>query len=143
MCTSPGRKNRLVVKVPIHGTLTSLILDTSVILIGTCRASGNRIVHASCHTAKTKCRKFETNIPRKGISGPQSQFPHSCVCQRIIYSHDGSAFSLEEICGPILGIYKSLTCRHMNVETGTEAALFPEKEYINGSAVTVQPGTSK
>ncbi len=31
------------------------------------------------YTAKTKCRKFETNIPRKGISGPQSQFPHSCV----------------------------------------------------------------
>jgi hypothetical protein len=27
-------------------------------------------------TANTKCRKFETNIPRKGISGPQSQFPH-------------------------------------------------------------------
>jgi hypothetical protein len=22
------------------------------------------------YTAKTKCRKFETNIPRKGISGP-------------------------------------------------------------------------
>jgi hypothetical protein len=31
------------------------------------------------YTAKTKCRKFETNIPRKGILGPQSQFPHSCV----------------------------------------------------------------
>jgi hypothetical protein len=46
-----------------------------------------------CHTAKTKCRKFETNISRKGISGPQSQFPHSCVCERIIYSHDGSACS--------------------------------------------------
>ncbi len=28
----------------------------------------------------------------EGISGPQSQFPHS-VCERIIYSHDGSAFS--------------------------------------------------
>jgi hypothetical protein len=32
-------------------------------------------------TAKTKCRKFETNIPRKGISGPQSQFTHSCFCE--------------------------------------------------------------
>ncbi len=42
---------------------------------------------------KTKCRKFETNIPRKGISGPQSQFPHSCVCERITYSHNRSAFS--------------------------------------------------
>jgi hypothetical protein len=47
----------------------------------------------SNHTAKTKCQKFETNIPRKGILGPQSQFPHSCVCERIVYSHDGSAFS--------------------------------------------------
>jgi hypothetical protein len=49
--------------------------------------------HHLYHTAKPKCRKLETNIPRKGISGPQSQFPHSCVCERIIYSHDGSAFS--------------------------------------------------
>ncbi len=60
-------------------------------------------------TAKTKCRKFEKNIPRKGISGSQSQFPHSCVCEQIIYFHDGSAFLLKEICGSILGIYKSLT----------------------------------
>jgi hypothetical protein len=51
------------------------------------------ILSVSGHTAKTKCRKLETNIPRKGLSGSQSQFPHSCVCERIIYSHDGSAFS--------------------------------------------------
>ncbi len=69
----------------------------------------------SCCTAATKCRKFETNIPRKGISGPQSQFPHSCVYERNIYSHDGSACSAG----------------------GNEAALFPEKEYINGIAVAV------
>ncbi len=63
------------------------------------------------YTAKTKCRKFETNIPRKGISGPQSQFPHSCVCERIICSHDWAAFSAggNTVFGPILGIYKSLT----------------------------------
>jgi hypothetical protein len=45
------------------------------------------------YTAKTKYRKLETNIPRKGISGPQSQFPHSCVCEQFIYSHDWSAYS--------------------------------------------------
>jgi hypothetical protein len=46
------------------------------------------------YTAKTKCRKFETNIPRKGISGLIPNFHiHACVCERIIYSHDGSAFS--------------------------------------------------
>ena len=49
---------------------------------------------SSVYTAKTKYRNFETNIPRKGISGSQSQFPNSCVCERIIcYSDDGSAFS--------------------------------------------------
>jgi hypothetical protein len=28
--------------------------------------------------------------------------------------------------------------QHMNLEIGAEAALFPEKEYINGTAVAVQ-----
>ena len=45
------------------------------------------------YTAKKQYRKFETNIPRKGIARPQSQFPHLCVCERIIYSHDGAAVS--------------------------------------------------
>ncbi len=36
-------------------------------------------------TAKTQYRKFETNIPRKGTARPQSQFPHSCVCERFIF----------------------------------------------------------
>jgi hypothetical protein len=45
------------------------------------------------YTAKNQYRKLETNIPRKGIARPQSQCPHSCVCERFIYSHDGSAYS--------------------------------------------------
>ncbi len=44
-------------------------------------------------TAKTQCRIFETNIHRKGIAWPQSQFSHSCVREWFIYSHDGSAYS--------------------------------------------------
>jgi hypothetical protein len=44
-------------------------------------------------TAKTQYRKFETNIPSKGLVRPQSQFPHSCVCERFSYSNDRSAYS--------------------------------------------------
>ncbi len=47
---------------------------------------------------------------------------------------------LQEICGLILGINKSLTDMYMNVEIGTEAAKFPEKEYINGIFVAVYVG---
>ncbi len=54
-------------------------------------------------------------------------FPGS-VC---LYSAAGNT-----VCGPMLGIYKSLT-RHMNVEIGTEAAKFSEKEYINRIFVEV------
>jgi hypothetical protein len=32
-------------------------------------------------------------IPRKGIARPQSQFPHSCVCEQFIYYHRRSAYS--------------------------------------------------
>jgi hypothetical protein len=42
----------------------------------------------------TLLRKSHLCIPRKGIARPQSQFPHSCVCERFIYSQaqitDGS-----------------------------------------------------
>jgi hypothetical protein len=37
--------------------------------------------------AKGQYWKFEKHIPRKGIARPQSQFPHSCVCELFIYSH--------------------------------------------------------
>jgi hypothetical protein len=42
---------------------------------------------------------------------------------------------LEEICRPILGIYKSLTDTECGI--GAEAALFPEKEYISWIFVAV------
>jgi hypothetical protein len=44
-------------------------------------------------TAKNPYRKLEKNIPRKGIARPQSQSPHSCVCERFLYSQDRSAYS--------------------------------------------------
>ncbi len=51
---------------------------------------------------------FETNIPRKGIMRPQSQFQRSCVCGRFPYSQDRSAYSVA-VYGPFLRIYKPLT----------------------------------
>ncbi len=48
-------------------------------------------------TLKTQYRTFKTNIPRKGIAWPQSKFPHSCVSERFINSHDRSAFSTSGI----------------------------------------------
>ncbi len=37
-------------------------------------------------------RKSHLCIPLLWIFRPQSQFPHSCVCERFIYSHDRSTY---------------------------------------------------
>ncbi len=59
--------------------------------------------HQIPFTVKTQYRKFETNIPRKGIARPQPQFPHSCVCERFIYIFPRSVclFCHWKIFGPI------------------------------------------
>jgi hypothetical protein len=43
--------------------------------------------HPHCKDTIPKIRN------RKGTTLPQSQFPHSCVCERFIYSHHRSAYS--------------------------------------------------
>ncbi len=50
----------------------------------------------------------------------------------------GLPILLEEIWRPILGLYTSLTDRHMNVEIGAEAMLFPEKENVSAIFVAVR-----
>ncbi len=92
----------------------------------------NRIcnfVFVLLRTAKKQYQKFETNIPRKGIERPQSQVPHSCVCERFIciFPQSVCLFCCRKICGLILGIFAH---KHMNVEIWTEA-------HINGIFVKV------
>ncbi len=95
------------------------------------------------HTAKTQYRRFETNILRKRIARPQSQFPHSCVCERFILYipriGPPTVFCCRKKCSFILGIYKSAH-RHTNVEIRTEAEQFLFWKYINGFLVAVQAG---
>ncbi len=60
----------------------------------------------------THCKDTIPNIRNKykGISWPQSQFPHSCVYWAIyIFQRSVRLFCCRKICGPILGLYKLLT----------------------------------
>ncbi len=85
---------------------------------------------------------METNIPRKGIAGPQFQLPHSFVCERFIYSHDRSAYSAAGNMWADPGNIK-IAHRHMKVEIGTGAEQCPQKEihYINRIFIAVRLGT--
>ena len=63
------------------------------LIVGDLNSLVGSILITLLYTAKTQYQKFETNIPRKGIARPQSQFPHSCDYERYIYSHDRSVYS--------------------------------------------------
>ncbi len=56
----------------------------------------------------TQQRNLDLCIPRKGIARPQSQIPHSCVCERskYIFTRSAHIFSCSRIGKPIRGIYK-------------------------------------
>jgi hypothetical protein len=73
-----------------QGTSTQTLLQVHFSLYYTLHY---RTANKCILTAKNRYRKFETNIPRKGIAWPHSQFTHPCVCERFIYSHHRSAFS--------------------------------------------------
>ena len=88
------------------------------------------------YTAKIKYRKFETNIPRKGIWGLSPNFHIHVSLIDLFIPTIGLPLLLEEICGPILGLY--IAHRYMNVKIGTEAEQFPEKEYIKRISLAVR-----
>jgi hypothetical protein len=49
----------------------------------------NKVFNCSFYTLQ---RKSHLCIPRKGIARPQSKYPHSCVCERFIYSQGRSTY---------------------------------------------------
>ncbi len=84
-------------------------------------------------SAKTHYQKNKKN-PRKGIARPQSQFPHSCVCERFMYSHDRSAYSTT-------GKYVDRSWEYINRSQTHECGNWdwglavPEKEYIGVNGI--------
>jgi hypothetical protein len=55
-------------------------------------------------------RRSDLCTSRKGTARSQFQFPHSCICERFVYSDDRSTyFPASRIGRLIMGIYKSLT----------------------------------
>ncbi len=90
---------------------------------------------SSIRTAKTQYRKFEANIPRKGIVRPQSQFPHSWGIY--IFPRSDCPFCCRKICGPFLGIHKSSTDTWM-WKLGRRPRNSFLWEYVNGIYVAVR-----
>ncbi len=71
-----------------RGSSSSLILF--VLVLGAGGYSRKWGIHILSYTLQ---QKSHLCIPRKGIVRPQSKFPHSCICERFIYSHNCSAYS--------------------------------------------------
>jgi hypothetical protein len=42
---------------------------------------------------RTNTENSKQKFPAKELRGLSTNFPHSCVCKRFIYSHDRSAYS--------------------------------------------------
>ncbi len=61
------------------------------------------------HTAKNQYQKLETNISRKGLRGHSPNFHIYVSVGKLYIPKMDLPILQQEICGPILGIYKSFT----------------------------------
>ncbi len=104
-----------------------------------CRDLDVLISCAIC-TAKTKCRKFKTYIPRKGISGLSPNFHIHVSMSELYIPTMGLPVLLEKICR-LSWEYRNRSQTHECGNWGWGRAI-PRKAYINGIAVCGQFSTN-
>ncbi len=66
-------------------------------------------IHYRKSTEKNQYRKLETNIPKEELCGYSSNLHIHVSVSNLYIPMIDLLILLQEICGPILGIYKSLT----------------------------------
>ncbi len=81
---------------------------------------------------RNNAKNFKQIFPENDLRGHSPNFNIYVAVSNFYIPTMDLPILPQEICGPILGIYRLLTHRHMNVEIRTEDVQFPEKEYING-----------
>jgi hypothetical protein len=81
---------------------------------------------------RTNTENSRQIFPEKNLHGHSHNFHIHVSVSDLYVPTIELPILLQELCGPILGIYKS-----PNVEIRTEAEQFPEKLYINGIFLAV------
>ncbi len=81
-----------------------------------------------CSLQRQNAENLKQIFPEKEYRGLSPNFHIHVSVSELYIPTMGLPFLLEEILGPILGIYKSLTDTWMWKLVGAEAAQFPEKE---------------
>jgi hypothetical protein len=88
-------------------------------------------------TAKTNTDISKQIFPQKEYRGLSPNFHIHASVSDLYIPRIGLPILLEEICRPILGLYKSNRSQTHECGMWNEATLFPEKVYISGIFVAV------
>ncbi len=134
LCIYKGTACQRIV-TPLFGTLRLISLCNSLPYI-----YQNEWVLTRDTLQRQNAENLKQIFPEKEYRGLSPNFHIHVSVSEVYIPTTGLPFLLEEICGPILGIYKSLTDTECG--NGAEATQFPEKEYINGITVAVQAQSS-